>query len=147
MLIQFFCFVFLIHSPILSIASYQFEEYVDGSMVAVCLTSVDTFWPSFFFIGSISLFFLLPLFILIVLYSVIAKHLMENPSLISSQGSRSNVLKYRKQVIFMLGAVVLSFFICLFPFRALTLWIIVVPSETIMSLGNLFYLVNLIFGN
>lgn len=105
-------------------------------MVSVCLTSVDTFWPSFFFIGSISLFFLLPLFILIVLYSVIAKHLMENPSLIS-QGSRSNVLKYRKQVIFMLGAVVLSFFICLFPFRALTLWIIVVPSETIMSLGKL----------
>lgn len=126
---------FLSHSPILSIASYRFEEYIDGSQVAVCLTSVDTFWPSFFFVGSITIFFLLPLLILIVLYSVIAKHLMENPSLISSQGNRSNVLKYRKQVIFMLGTVVLSFFICLLPFRALTLWIIVSPTEDIMSLG------------
>lgn len=69
-----------------------------------------------------------------VLYSVIAKHLMDNPN-ITSHGNRSNVLKYRKQVIFMLGAVVLSFFVCLLPFRALTLWIIIVPSETILSLG------------
>lgn len=35
----------------------------------------------------------------------------------------------------MLGAVVISFFICLIPFRALTLWIIIVPRETIISLG------------
>lgn len=59
---------------------------------------------------------------------------MNNPS-ITSHGNRSNVLKYRKQVIFMLGAVVISFFICLIPFRALTLWIIIVPRETIVSLG------------
>lgn len=59
---------------------------------------------------------------------------MDNPG-ITSHGNRSNVLKYRKQVIFMLGAVVLSFFLCLLPFRALTLWIIIVPSETILSLG------------
>lgn len=110
------------------------EEYIDGSEVAVCLTSVDTFWPAFFFIFSITVFFFLPLLILIVLYSVIAKHLMENPGIIS-QGHRNNVLKYRKQVIFMLGAVVLSFFLCLLPFRALTLWIIVVPTETIVEVG------------
>uniref|UniRef100_A0A336MIZ1 CSON001840 protein n=1 Tax=Culicoides sonorensis TaxID=179676 RepID=A0A336MIZ1_CULSO len=120
--------------PILSIASYQLEEYIDGSEVAVCLTSVETFWPAFFFIFSITVFFFLPLLILIVLYSVIAKHLMENPGIIS-QGHRNNVLKYRKQVIFMLGAVVLSFFLCLLPFRALTLWIIVVPTETILQVG------------
>lgn len=110
------------------------ETYIDGSEVAVCLTSVDTFWPAFFFIFSITIFFFLPLLILIVLYSVIAKHLMENPGIIS-QGHRNNVLKYRKQVIFMLGAVVLSFFLCLLPFRALTLWIIVVPPETIVKVG------------
>lgn len=121
-------------SPILSIASYQLAEYIDGSEVAVCLTSVDTFWPAFFFVFSIILFFFLPLLILIVLYSIIAKHLMENPGIIS-HGYRNNVFRYRRQVIVMLGAVVLSFFACLLPFRALTLWIIVVPSETIMSLG------------
>lgn len=69
-----------------------------------------------------------------MLYSVIAKDLMENPGIIS-HGHRNNVLKYRKQVIFMLGAVVLSFFVCLLPFRALTLWIIIASDETIMALG------------
>lgn len=59
---------------------------------------------------------------------------MNNPG-ITSHGHRSNVLKYRKQVILMLGAVVASFFVCLLPFRALTLWIIIMPAETIMSLG------------
>ncbi|XP_037030488.1 growth hormone secretagogue receptor type 1-like isoform X1 [Bradysia coprophila] len=121
-------------SPILTIAQYGYEEYFDGSTVAVCLTSVESSWSIMFFVGSISLFFILPFIILLVLYTVIAKHLMDNPG-ITSHGNRSNVLKYRKQVIFMLGAVVLSFFVCLLPFRALTLWIIIVPSETILSLG------------
>lgn len=35
----------------------------------------------------------------------------------------------------MLGTVVLAFFICLLPFRAFTLWIVVAPQETIHSLG------------
>lgn len=116
------------------ISQYGYAEYHDGSIVTVCLTSVDTFWPAFYFVGSISVFFILPLMILLVLYTVIARHLMNNPGL-TSHGNRSNVLKYRKQVMFMLGAVVLSFFICLLPFRALTLWIIIVPSETILELG------------
>lgn len=64
---------------------------------------------------------------------------MENPIIISQQGKNANnagnVLRYRKQVILMLGTVVLSFFICLLPFKALTLWIIVFPPETILSLG------------
>lgn len=35
----------------------------------------------------------------------------------------------------MLGAVVISFFICLLPFRAFTLYIIIMPSESILKLG------------
>lgn len=102
--------------------------------VPVCITPVDDSWRSLFFLASISIFFLLPLFILIILYSVIAKHLMINPSLISAQGNRSNFIKYRKQVILMLATVVISFFLCLLPFRAFTLWIILVPTETMNDL-------------
>lgn len=116
------------------ISKFGQDRYYDGSIVSVCLTSVETFWPAFYFVGSISVFFIFPFLILLVLYTVIARHLMNNPG-ITSHGNRSNVLKYRKQVMFMLGAVVLSFFLCLLPFRALTLWIIIVPSETIMQLG------------
>lgn len=121
-------------SPILWIAQFTTTEYFDGSPVTICETPVETFWQMFFFIGCIGIFFILPFGILVVLYTVIARHLMNNPS-ITSHGNRSNVLKYRKQVIFMLGAVVISFFICLIPFRALTLWIIIVPRETILNLG------------
>lgn len=118
----------------LYIATYANVEYVDGSDVFVCLTIVDTFWRIFFFVGSITLFFIIPFFILLVLYSVIAKHLMNNPGIIS-YGHRSNVLKYRKQVIFMLAAVVISFFVCLLPFRGLTIWIIIASNEDVLSLG------------
>lgn len=45
----------------------------------------------------------------------------------------------------MLGAVVISFFICLIPFRALTLWIIIVPRETIINLGSESYYTILYF--
>ncbi|XP_031633395.1 uncharacterized protein LOC116347100 [Contarinia nasturtii] len=120
--------------PMLWIAKYTFIEYYDGSIVSVCLTLVDSFWPAFYFVGSITIFFILPFLVLLVLYTVIARHLMNNPG-ITSHGNRSNVLKYRKQVIFMLGAVVISFFICLLPFRALTLWIIIVPPEAMLQLG------------
>lgn len=119
-------------------ATFTYEEY-DGTEVPVCLTQADTFWSALFFILTIAVFFIVPLGVLLVLYSVIAKNLMENPIIISQNTKNTtnagNVLRYRKQVILMLGTVVLSFFVCLLPFKALTLWIIVFPPETIMSLG------------
>lgn len=61
---------------------------------------------------------------------------MDNPSIISqTQGNRRNLLKYRKQLVWMLGTVVFSFFFCLLPFRAMTLWIIIVPNETVFKMG------------
>ncbi|XP_041985238.1 thyrotropin-releasing hormone receptor-like isoform X1 [Aricia agestis] len=132
-------FAALFTSPILAVATFTYERYSDGTEVPVCLTQADTFWSALFFILIIAIFFIIPLGILLVLYSVIAKNLMENPIIISQHSKHpnngGNVLRYRKQVILMLGTVVLSFFICLLPFKALTLWIIVFPPETIMSLG------------
>lgn len=131
--------MFFSHSPILGVATFTYERYNDGTEVPVCLTQADTFWSALFFILIIAIFFIIPLGVLLVLYSVIAKNLMENPVIISqnskSTNNAGNVLRYRKQVILMLGTVVLSFFICLLPFKALTLWIIVFPPETILSLG------------
>ncbi|XP_039760819.1 neuropeptide SIFamide receptor-like [Pararge aegeria] len=125
--------------PILGVATYTHERYHDGTEVPVCLTQADTFWSALFFILIIAIFFIIPLGVLLVLYSVIAKNLMENPVIIAQNSKNTNnagnVVRYRKQVILMLGTVVLSFFICLLPFKALTLWIIVFPPETILSLG------------
>ncbi|XP_055623616.1 pyrokinin-1 receptor isoform X2 [Toxorhynchites rutilus septentrionalis] len=127
----------ILTSPILTMTSYEYGEYFNRSVAAFCTTPVETTWQLTFYLSSIVVFFFFPLFILVVLYSVIAKNLMDNPSIIMSNasGNRNHVVKYRKQVIFMLGAVVASFFFCLLPFRALTLWILIVPTEKVASLG------------
>uniref|UniRef100_A0A1B0C006 G-protein coupled receptors family 1 profile domain-containing protein n=1 Tax=Glossina palpalis gambiensis TaxID=67801 RepID=A0A1B0C006_9MUSC len=44
-------------------------------------------------------------------------------------------LKARNQVVLMLGAVVLSFFLCLLPFRLLTLWIILDSEQSLYAIG------------
>lgn len=123
----------LLTSPVTLVAQYRLAEYIDGSIVPVCLMEADSFWPVLFFIATISLFFVLPLLILLVLYSLIAKNLMEAPDVMTAHQHQHH--RYRKQVVLMLGTVVVSFFICLLPFRAFTLWIIVVPPETVIALG------------
>lgn len=116
------------------IAEYRYTEYIDGTMVPACLTLADTFWPAFFFLFIISFFFALPLAVLMILYSIIACHLMSNPGIVAPS-AHSAALRYRRQVVLMLGTVVVSFFLCLLPFRAFTLWIILETPETVSSLG------------
>lgn len=123
-------------SPILLIAQYdEHREYMDGSLVPACLTEVNTFWSTFFFIMTISVFFLLPLLVLVVLYAVMARHLMADPVTSAVKDLESSNSRARKQVVLMLGTVVLSFFICLIPFRVFTLWFIFVSAEQVHSLG------------
>lgn len=145
---------FLIFSPILSITQYGPEEYFDGSIVFVCFSLALDIFPCIFFIGSIVLFFIFPLVILICIYALIAKSLMTHPTMLvtprSSTAPTQSVIKYRKQVILMLGTVVLAFFICLLPFRALTLWIIIAPEGSSLQMGlenyyNILYFCRIMF--
>ena len=167
-------------SPIVLIATYRMEPYYDGTMVAVCFTSAENFWSAFYFISSITLFFLIPLAILLILYTAIAYKLLRRHSefkrptsphiaeaatsaaievaaetnscimpskeimvkltaarrnRVCSHPQNNSLRKHRKQVIFMLVAVVSSFFLCLLPFRAFTLWVIASSSEDVASLG------------
>ncbi|VEN38868.1 unnamed protein product [Callosobruchus maculatus] len=144
----------LLKHPILSITQYGDEEYVDGSIVFVCFTLVEDLFPCIFFIGSIVIFFIFPLAILICVYALIARSLMTHPTnsiaRSNSTVSSASVAKYRKQVILMLGTVVVAFFICLLPFRALTLWIIVAPTGTLLEIGleryyNILYFSRIMF--
>lgn len=123
-------------------------------MVFVCFSKVETLPPCLFFILSIVLFFLLPLAILIFLYALIAKTLINHPNIMAPSKTTAipsqSVIKYRKQVVMMLGTVVTAFFICLLPFRALTMWIIIAPAESIMNLGvenyyNILYFSRIMF--
>ncbi|XP_029055578.1 growth hormone secretagogue receptor type 1 isoform X2 [Osmia bicornis bicornis] len=120
-------------SPILLMVSYEVEKNTDGTYISTCSIVANSDWSSGFIVTTILVFFVIPLLILVILYTVIARHLMTNPTI--SRGSSNNLLKYRKQVMLMLGTVVLCFFLCLLPFRAFTLWILIVPPKMITDLG------------
>uniref|UniRef100_A0A1A9WY19 Thyrotropin-releasing hormone receptor n=1 Tax=Glossina brevipalpis TaxID=37001 RepID=A0A1A9WY19_9MUSC len=127
----------LFTSPILWVAEYKHVDYIDGTMVAICVTQAITSWAVAFFLMTISLFFVLPLIILIALYGIIAKRLISNKGLMMRlRPTKPELsLKARNQVVLMLGAVVLSFFLCLIPFRLLTLWIILDSEQSLYAMG------------
>jgi hypothetical protein len=126
----------VIVSPILLIAQYYENwEYVDGSLVTACLTEANTFWSTFYFVMIISVFFLLPLLVLIALYAVMTRHLMAEPVTSAVKDLESSNTRARKQVVLMLGTVVVSFFLCLIPFRVFTLWFIFFSAKQMHVLG------------
>lgn len=125
---------------------YYQTDYVDGSKVTVCHSMANTFWSALYFLGSIFLFFIAPLIILLVLYCIIAKNLISNAAtVVLNKQTDSHSIRARRQVILMLGTVVLSFFLCLIPFRVLTLWIIISPPGIIQNLGIENYYIILYF--
>lgn len=118
-------------------AEYKLVEYIDGSSVPVCLTQAIGLSTVGFFLMTISVFFVLPFLILVVLYGIIARNLISNQgAMLRARPTKPELsLKARKQVVLMLGAVVLSFFVCLLPFRVLTLWIILSTEQTLHDIG------------
>lgn len=115
--------------------------YWDNSTITICTTDIESLWSVGFFLVSILVFFCIPLFILIVLYAVIASNLMEHSLTTARNGvDSSRHHRARRQVVLMLGTVVISFFICLLPYRAFIVYIMLAPSHKIQSLGpNLYY--------
>jgi hypothetical protein len=94
----------------LFLANYlEANENTAGSS-AGCVTQANTFWSVFYYIAAICLFFLLPLIVLVLIYSVIARHLVADP------------------------CTTVFFFICL-PFKIFTLWFILTSDEDIQMMG------------
>lgn len=104
----------------------------DGTYFATCTTPASSTWMTSYILATIVIFFVFPMILLTVLYSVIARHLMTNP--VISRGPANNLLRHRKQVVLMLSTVVLCFFVFLLPFRLFTFFIICVQPQTIISL-------------
>ncbi|RWS08218.1 growth hormone secretagogue receptor type 1-like protein [Dinothrombium tinctorium] len=134
----------LVTAPMLVITELSYVEYVDGSIVPVCLNSANNFWHVAYFASLIIIFFCIPFIILVILYGLIVKNLMMDSRVVCSTSEKRH-LRQRKQVVFMLATVVVTFFVCLMPFRILVLWIILASQEKVQQLGmetyyNLLYL-------
>lgn len=101
--------------PMLTIAEQTRVPYIDGSEVPVCLTQANTSWQKVYFLASMAAFFWAPLCILVVVYSIITKRLVlddrRDASLVHH--SEQAQMRARRQVVFMLAAVIVCFFVCL----------------------------------
>ncbi|XP_015910931.1 QRFP-like peptide receptor [Parasteatoda tepidariorum] len=125
----------LLTSPVLMTIDYHMAEAMhDDTMVPVCLQMVKELWQQLYYMSIIGFLFVIPFLVLLVVYCHIAKHLMLGRRVLASS-SEENQMRARKQVVFMLIAVVLSFFICLLPFRIFTVWMIITPQEEVTHLG------------
>ena len=72
----------LLTSPILAIANYQEDDANNPR----CTTDVDPPWTKAFFLSIISLFFWLPLCVLVFLYAIISSHLTANVNVTKHTG-------------------------------------------------------------
>ena len=75
----------LLTSPILAIAKYK-----DDPHNPTCTTDVEPPWTKAFFLSIISLFFWLPLFVLVLLYAIIARSLTAGVTVTKHTGAGPN---------------------------------------------------------
>ncbi|KAK8771634.1 hypothetical protein V5799_025121 [Amblyomma americanum] len=114
-------------SPMLFVSQYGWVEYYDGSAVPSCGTSFGRPWRRLYILASMALLFVLPFFVLLLVYACIARQLVRHRALSSAPSAQAQ-LRARRQVVLMLAAVVVSFFVCLLPYRVFILWIIAAPG-------------------
>ncbi|KAG7169757.1 Neuromedin-U receptor 2-like, partial [Homarus americanus] len=91
-----------------------------------------------FVVSSMVVLFFLPLLVLVVLYWRIARQLLLEDKQLCKDKPNPN-LQARKQVVVMLGTVVVVFFVCLLPHRVFSLWFIFTTKESEQSLGQEVY--------
>ena len=82
----------LLTSPILAIANYQ-EDPTNPR----CTTDVDPPWTKAFFLSIISLFFWLPLCVLVLLYAIISSHLTANVNVTKHTGKEGAELSTNEE--------------------------------------------------
>lgn len=128
-------------SPIIWVSQYREMRVKETrsdqdarNFVPVCLTMADNTATVVFFLLLVLLFYIVPLLILLILYAFIIRHLMPDPS--ASNTSDTYHARAKKHVITMLMSVVVSFFVCLSPYRILIFYIIVAPAEQIVAIDR-----------
>lgn len=127
--------------PMLSITQLVQADYVDGSVVPTCSNSLSQDWHPYYFYITFVLFFAIPFVILLMLYCFISKKLTSDSKSISASSNLQRRTQVRRQVVMMLASVCVTFFICLLPFRLMTLWIILSTPEDIVNLGvDIYYI-------
>ncbi|XP_047496015.1 uncharacterized protein LOC125043777 [Penaeus chinensis] len=123
----------------LVMSKHEWVPYADGSTVPVCFTDLTSLWSCVYINVVTAVFFFVPLVLLVLLYLVIGRSLMQDSASAALNHRKVDLpnMKARRQVVVTLATVTIFFFCSLFPFRVLTLWIVWTPNETIKDVGAL----------
>lgn len=84
----------------LVMSKYLFVPYADGTMVHGCFTELTSFWSCLYINGVTTVFFFVPLVLLVLLYLVIGRSLMRDSASAALQHRKIDLpnMKARKQV-------------------------------------------------
>lgn len=74
----------------------------------------------------------MPLILLVMLYSILAYHLIEKPIM---KYYTSKILLNHINVARLLCTVIIIFFVCLLPYRVMIIWVLFSPPHTVIEVG------------
>jgi len=128
--------------PFIFMTFLEDATFYDGTPCKVCRTKVTDHWHFAYLLTMLAVFFITPLFILTIMYAKIIRCLLNDSASMLSRKNPCSLYYHRtrRQVVRILVAIVVLFFISMFPIRVVTLWIIYTPTEDVASLGIEAYL-------
>lgn len=131
-------------APILPIIVYKKSMLMDGTPVTVCRIPVRRDWQKTFFITNAIIIYFVPCLILCVLYFILCKQLVPrkdgDDTVDLREYSSNDKRRLRWQVINIIVTIVCVFFICYFPYRVVSIWMMLASSSTLEKMGLETYL-------
>ena len=105
--------------------------------VQICRTPSNELWQKLYFLSNMIIFFAAPLLVIVILYTFIVRSLCNNEleTLLNGFGIIQSAQRHRKQVIVMLLSVMVLFFVCVLPFRVLSMWLIFASEQTVRNMN------------
>jgi hypothetical protein len=122
--------------PFIFFADYRYERFYDGTNAYACSTVFKDSKSKIYILCSTALFFIMPLILLSVLYSIIIKRLVfDAKALLDGDVNSASAQKTRRQVVYMLISIKVLFFVCMLPFRVFSIFLIYTPTKRLEDLG------------
>ncbi|XP_013401650.1 growth hormone secretagogue receptor type 1 [Lingula anatina] len=123
--------------PFTLIPVYRNSKFKDGTPIKVCRNTIKDSWKTGYIIFVFCFFFVVPFFILVVIYSIITRQLSRESFQLRGQHEQAARvrLRTRKQVITMLIVIVFLFFLFHLPIRVVSLWVVYASKEEMEALG------------
>lgn len=122
--------------PLFFVAVFRDSQFRDGTPIKVCRMPVTHTWQLLYFISIFTVFFCVMFFVMLYFTLKIFRTLAHRQLFINKSADRyaKKILHERRQMIRLIVVVVIMFFVCLVPQRAISLWLIFANKIDIISL-------------